>query len=205
MAEGKIKSSVKTSKATKNKDFHPASNHKVENQEYLKMSSLKDHASTVEEPGNITYATNNKLPNNKIKDWVILHNATKKPESRMTSFEKINIIREGISKKDLENLKEKTDLDYNQLSKVLSVARATLINKKGTAKFDMVLSERIVGVADIYSYGYEVFEDETRFNDWIFRANQSLGGQSPYDLLDNQYGREEVKNLIGRIDYGVYS
>ncbi|MGI8637274.1 MAG: type II RES/Xre toxin-antitoxin system antitoxin [Segetibacter sp.] len=205
MAEGKIKSSVKTSKATKNKDFQPASNHKVENQEYLKMSSLKDDASTVEEPGNITYATNKKLPNNKINDWVILHNATKKPESRMTSFEKINIIREGISKKDLENLKEKTDLDYNQLSKVLSVARATLINKKGTAKFDMVLSERIVGVADIYSYGYEVFEDETRFNDWIFRANQSLGGQSPYDLLDNQYGREEVKNLIGRIDYGVYS
>jgi len=200
MAERKIKSSDKTSKVSKNKGFHS-----ISNQGYSKMTSLEEHTSTVEEPADITYATDKKLANNKINDWVILHNATKKPESRMTSFEKINIIREGISKKDLENLKEKTDLDYNQLSKVLSVARATLINKKGTAKFDMVLSERIVGVADIYSYGYEVFEDENRFNEWIFRANQSLGGQSPYDLLDNQYGREEVKNLIGRIDYGVYS
>jgi putative toxin-antitoxin system antitoxin component (TIGR02293 family) len=151
------------------------------------------------------YTNNKRQISNGINNWVILDHASKKPESRMTSFEKIDIIREGISKKDLEHLKEKTDLDYNQLSKVLSVARATLINKKGSAKFDMVLSERIVGVADIYSYGYEVFEDENRFNEWIFRSNQALGGQSPYDLLDNQYGREEVKSLIGRIDYGVYS
>ncbi|WP_018613562.1 type II RES/Xre toxin-antitoxin system antitoxin [Segetibacter koreensis] len=135
----------------------------------------------------------------------ILNGAAKKPESRMTSFEKISMIKEGISKKDLENLKDKAGFDYNQLSKVLSVARATLINKKGNDRFDMNLSEKIVSVADIYSYGYEVFEDETKFNDWIFRTNRSLGGQAPYDLLDSQYGREEVKNLIGRIDYGVYS
>lgn len=135
----------------------------------------------------------------------ILNQSANKPESRMTSFEKINMIKSGISKKDLENLKDKAGMDYNQLSKVLSVARATLINKKGNDKFDINLSEKIVGVADIYSYGYEVFEDETRFNNWIFRSNRSLGGQAPYDLLDNQYGREEVKNLIGRIDYGVYS
>ena len=135
----------------------------------------------------------------------ILNQATKKPESRMTSFEKISMIKEGISKRDLENLKDKAGLDYNQLSQVLSVARATLINKKGNDKFDTNLSEKIVGVADIYSYGYDVFEDETKFNRWVFRSNRSLGGQSPFDLLDNQYGREEVKNLIGRIDYGVYS
>jgi uncharacterized protein (DUF2384 family) len=37
------------------------------------------------------------------------------------------------------------------------------------------------------------------------KPNKALGGQAPYDLIDNQFGREEVKNLIGRIDYGVYS
>jgi len=135
----------------------------------------------------------------------ILGGAADKPENRMTAFEKIKRIDEGISKKELESLKEKATLDYNQLSKVLSVARATLINKKGKEKFDRVLSERIVSVADIYSYGYEVFEDAEKFNRWVFRPNQALGGMAPYDLLDSQYGREEVKNLIGRIDYGVYS
>ena len=137
--------------------------------------------------------------------WVILNHATKKPESHLSSFEKIAMIKDGISKQDLEHLKTKADFDYNQLSRIFSVARATLINKKGKEKFDMVISEKIVSVADIYSYGYEVFEDEARFNNWIFRSNKALGGQSPYDMLDNQYGRDEVKNLIGRIDYGVHS
>jgi putative toxin-antitoxin system antitoxin component (TIGR02293 family) len=136
---------------------------------------------------------------------VLLTTASKKPESQMTTFEKIDMIKEGILKKDLENLKEVADLDYDQLAQALSVTRATLINKKKNEKFSQSLSEKIVVLADIYSYGYEVFEDEEKFNSWIFRPSRALGGKAPFDLMDNQYGREEVKNLIGRIAYGVYS
>ncbi len=135
----------------------------------------------------------------------ILADATKKPESHLTAFEKMDIVRNGISKKDLELLKDKAELDYTMLAKALSVTRATLINKKRDQKFGIGLSEKIVGLADLYSYGFEVFEDEDRFNQWMSKSNRALGGQIPYDLIDNQYGREEVKNLIGRIDYGVYS
>ncbi|MCU7548551.1 DUF2384 domain-containing protein [Chitinophagaceae bacterium LB-8] len=136
---------------------------------------------------------------------VILLGVAKKPESKMTTFEKIDLVDHGIPKKDLERLKEVADLDYDQLAKVLSVTRATLINKKGEDRFNTTLSEKILSLADIYSYGYEVFEDDQRFNEWIFHPNKALGGQAPYDLLDTQFGREEIKNLIGRIDYGVYS
>ena len=38
-------------------------------------------------------------------------------------------------------------------------------------------------------------------NSTIHPNNKKL----PYEFIDNQFGREEVKNLIGRIDYGVYS
>jgi putative toxin-antitoxin system antitoxin component (TIGR02293 family) len=129
----------------------------------------------------------------------------KKPESQMTALEKMEIVRVGVSKLDLERLKEKTALDYDMLAHALSVTRATLINKKGKEKFNASVSERIVSLADLYSYGYEVFEDEDRFNEWMFRPNKALGAKRPYDLIDNQYGREEVRNVIGRIDYGVYS
>ena len=129
----------------------------------------------------------------------------KKQDNHITPYEKIEMINNGISKKDLEYLKQKSGLDYDQLAEVLSVARATLINKKGNEKFNQSLSEKIVSLADIYAYGFEVFEDEDRFNTWVFRPNQSLGGKAPYNFLGNQYGREEVKNLIGRIDYGVYA
>ena len=111
----------------------------------------------------------------------------------------------GVSKKDLESLKAKTKLDYDKLAKALSVTRVTLINKKKQEKFNASLSERIIGLADIYSYGYEVFEDEERFNRWVLEPNQALNGKTPFELLDNQFGREEVRNIIGRIAYGVYS
>jgi putative toxin-antitoxin system antitoxin component (TIGR02293 family) len=137
--------------------------------------------------------------------YVILGEASKKPESQMTAIEKMDLVRVGVTKSALEKLKSIAALDYDQLARILSVARATLINKKGAAKFNNALSEKIVGLADIYSYGYEVFEAEDRFNQWMFRPNQALNGQTPFDLIDNQYGREEVKDLIGRIDYGVYS
>ncbi|NIJ53546.1 type II RES/Xre toxin-antitoxin system antitoxin [Dyadobacter arcticus] len=136
---------------------------------------------------------------------LIFSSSALKSESQMTGFEKMTIARQGISKTDFERFKDKTGLDYDQLAAALSVARATLINKKGTEKFNPSVSEKIVSIADIYSYGYEVFEDVKRFNQWIFRANHALGGKSPFEILDSQFGREEVRNLIGRIDYGVYS
>ena len=35
--------------------------------------------------------------------------------------------------------------------------------------------------------------------------NTALGGVKPIEVIDNQFGREEVKHIIGRIDHGVYS
>jgi putative toxin-antitoxin system antitoxin component (TIGR02293 family) len=128
-----------------------------------------------------------------------------RPISQMSPFEKMGLIKKGISKKDLEHLKNTAALDYDQLAEALAVTRATLINKKGLEKFSSSISEKIVSLADIYSFGYEVFEDEEKFNSWVLKPNQALGGQPPYALLNNQFGREEIRNLIGRIAYGVYS
>ena len=91
------------------------------------------------------------------------------------------------------------------IAKALSVTRATLINKKKEQKFNTAVSEKIVSLADLYSYGFEIFGDKDLFNKWMRNPNRAIGGQVPYDLIDNQYGREEIKNLIGRIAYGVYS
>ena len=127
------------------------------------------------------------------------------PLVEMTSYQKMQIVRGGITKTYLTKLKEETSLDYDALAQALSVTRSTLINKKGDQKFSDHISERIIAVAEIYSFGYEVFEDKTNFNRWMFSPNQALSGALPFDFMDNQFGREEIRNLIGRIAYGVYS
>lgn len=132
-------------------------------------------------------------------------NTVVKVPGEMTGFEKMVVLEGGLSKNDLMQLKDKSGLGYDQLADVLSAARTTLINKKGKERFSRDLSERILSLADIYSYGYKVFEGVDAFNEWVDTPNAALGGKKPFALLNNQFGREEIKNLIGRIEYGVYS
>jgi putative toxin-antitoxin system antitoxin component (TIGR02293 family) len=49
------------------------------------------------------------------------------------------------------------------------------------------------------------FEDKEKFNRWMVAPNKALGGKAPFDIINSQFGREEVKNILGRIEYGVYS
>jgi putative toxin-antitoxin system antitoxin component (TIGR02293 family) len=135
----------------------------------------------------------------------LLLNKADVPEVNVTTLDKMAIIEEGVTKKILESFKTSAQLDYDQLAGNLHVARATLINKKGDEKFNLDLSDKIVSLIDIYSYGYQVFGDRNKFNEWVFQPNKALGNKPPFDFLSNSFGRQEVKNLIGRIDYGVYS
>lgn len=137
--------------------------------------------------------------------YTILRVASVRPENQLSSTEKMKAAREGISKKDLVSLKEKAAMDYTSLAKALSVTRATLINKKKNEKFGLSLSEKILDIADLYAFGFEVFENESSFRHWMDTPNRALSFQKPLDLIDNQFGREEVRNIIGRISYGVYS
>ena len=151
-----------------------------------KISSESDHL-LVEEPTYYYYAQK------------------RLPIFELTAFQKMKIIKDGISKLYLEGFKKIAALDYNILAAALSVTRATLINKKGASKFNETLSERILGLADIYAFGYDIFEDKNNFNKWMLTSNQALGGYAPIEMVTNQYGREEVRNIIGRIAYGVIS
>src|SRR5664279_1408521 len=116
----------------------------------------------------------------------------------LTPMEKMNMAQKGVSKIYLEKFKDMANLDYQKLATALAVTRATLINKKKQEKFNASLSERIVGLADLYDYGFKVFEDKEKFNRWMVTPNKALGGKSPFDIINSQFGREEVKNILGR-------
>ncbi|OQP63624.1 type II RES/Xre toxin-antitoxin system antitoxin [Niastella populi] len=124
--------------------------------------------------------------------------------SALTSHYKIGIIKNGITKNQLEAIKSETDFDYHTLSGLLSVSRTTLIKKKGDERFDQPTSERIMILAEFISYGREVFESRERFNTWIKQPSMALGNKTPLELLDTVYGIEEVKKELSRIEYGVY-
>jgi putative toxin-antitoxin system antitoxin component (TIGR02293 family) len=120
------------------------------------------------------------------------------------NFSKIAIIRQGSTKQDIDHFKNKAELDYESLAKMLNVTKATLFNRKGDRRFDSNLSERLMALRDLYSFGCEVFGSRAKFNKWMKTENMALQSR-PIDLTDTFYGISEIRNIIGRIAYGVYS
>ena len=88
------------------------------------------------------------------------------PFETLPSQYKIGLVKNGISKKQLEAIKLETNFNYGTLSNLLSISRTTIINKKGDDRFDPSTSERIMRLAEILCYGREVFENREIFNIW---------------------------------------
>jgi putative toxin-antitoxin system antitoxin component (TIGR02293 family) len=122
-----------------------------------------------------------------------------------SNFDKISTVKQGVSKDTLAQFKQLIALDYGRLSSILGTTKTTLHKKQGTEKFSLSVSEKFVTLVDLYTYGYEVFGDEEKFNRWIQTENRALGNTIPLDLLDTIFGINEVRNLIGRIEHGLFS
>lgn len=126
------------------------------------------------------------------------------PVYKADNFSKIRLIHLGATKEELDYFKIKSDLDYESLAKMLNVTKATLFNRKENQRFDSSLSERLMALTDLYSYGYNVMESREKFNRWMKTDNVALQGR-PIDFADTLYGISEIKNILGRMEYGVYS
>ena len=51
----------------------------------------------------------------------------------------------------------------------------------------------------------DVFGDATCVREWLTHKQTGLGGAVPLDFAKSEIGAREVENLLGRIEYGVYS
>ena len=121
-----------------------------------------------------------------------------------SAVDKMALAKKGVSKKQLNDIKDEASLDYDQLSKILATSRSSLISKKGTAKFNQDTSERILLLQDVITYGKEVFGDKDVLNEWLKTPSEALGNVTPLSLMDTFYGIDEVKKELGRIAHGVY-
>lgn len=122
-----------------------------------------------------------------------------------SNFEKMEQVRSGISKSVLVEIKNRINIDYDSLSIIIGTTKTTIHNKKNDEKFSSTVSEKIVALFDLYEFGYSVFEDKLNFEKWIQTSNRALDNKRPIELLDTIFGIDEVKNIIGRIEHGVYS
>jgi Protein of unknown function (DUF2384) len=58
----------------------------------------------------------------------------------------------------------------------------------------------------LIKYGIKVFNNEIdKFSRWLWENNVALGNRIPNDLLETMEGRLEVKNILDKIEYEIFS
>lgn len=134
---------------------------------------------------------------------VASHVAREKPNP--SPAEVIQVVREGLDFAELEALREQLDLPLDRLAGQLGIARATLHRRKAGGRLTSDESDKVVRFARLLGHAVHLFggiEDARR---WLKSPQRGLGGAVPLDYAQTEAGAREVENLLGRIDYGVYS
>ncbi len=126
--------------------------------------------------------------------------------SSATIFALINRARTGLPTSQLRAIGVRLALPVRELAPLLATTERTLARRLDQAgELNKMESERLLLLQRLAEHGLDVFEDQDKFNRWLRRPLALLGGQSPLELLDTASGFQVVDELLGRIEYGVYS
>lgn len=112
---------------------------------------------------------------------------------------RVDTFRKGLRKKSFDRLKEVTGLDNETLASALSVSSKTI---QRTAVFDVVQSEKMYALAELYAMGIEYF-GEDGFRRWMDRPLFSIGNIKPINLIDVTEGVTLLKTEIMRMQHGI--
>lgn len=66
-------------------------------------------------------------------------------------------------------------------------------------------SGNLIRMLEIETLANRVFGDEQKAEAWLQRSNASLSGQKPADLLKDELGTAVVRELLERIDHGIFA
>ena len=117
----------------------------------------------------------------------------------------IDVIRQGIPKKAIDNLVEKTGIPLNEMAILMRLSDRTLRRYDPQTLLNPEQSERVVEISRLYSRGEDVFGHLDNFKEWMGSTVMALGNIKPKTLLDTSLGIDILQNELGRIEHGIFA
>jgi putative toxin-antitoxin system antitoxin component (TIGR02293 family) len=117
----------------------------------------------------------------------------------------IRQIQKGLRFTELETLQATIGLPFDQLAAKLCISRSTLQRRKAAGRLSPDESDKVMRLSRLLDHATKVFGGVEKARAWLKFPQRGLGGAVPLDYAQTEVGAREVDNLLGRIDYGVYS
>lgn len=134
---------------------------------------------------------------------------------RAPPWQRIEMIREGISARDVKHLQERLGIPQSLLLESLRMSTATL-NRKVSKQENLSPedSERVLGLSKLVGQVTEIvrqsgdaqgFDAASWLAGWLQQSVPALGGSRPLDFIDTLEGQAMVSQLLARMQSGAYS
>jgi putative toxin-antitoxin system antitoxin component (TIGR02293 family) len=118
----------------------------------------------------------------------------------------IKAVEAGLPVRELTDLQASLDVPAERLAPMLGISKATFHRRKGTgSRLKPSVSDRVVRFARLFGKAVQIFGGVEDAKQWLNSPQFGLGGAMPLDYAKTEVGAREVENLLGRIEYGVYS
>lgn len=127
------------------------------------------------------------------------------PGKSLHPTELIQKIQKGLRFSELKTLQDTLDLPFEKLAAKLCISRSTLQRRKVAGRLTPDESDKVLRFARLLEHATGVFGDVDKARAWLKHPQYGLGGAVPLDYAETEIGAREVDDLLGRIDYGVYS
>jgi len=80
-----------------------------------------------------------------------------------------------------------------------------LQRRKAAGRLSPDESDKVMRLQRLLEHATNAFGDVEKARAWLKHPQYGLGGAVPLDYAETEVGAREVDDLLGRIDYGVYS
>ena len=116
----------------------------------------------------------------------------------------VNLIRRGLRRRALDQLAARSELSQPLLAKALDLSIRTLQRYGPEQRLGADATDRLVHLATLYAEGFDTF-GEKKFRIWMDSSILALGNRKPSEFIDSISGVRLLRDIIGRINYGVFS
>jgi putative toxin-antitoxin system antitoxin component (TIGR02293 family) len=154
----------------------------------------------------IQHTAKSKLSGTGVVKFCIKGAAASPDTNQFTPSMLVALLQAGLPFRELQDLQASLAIPTEKLAPMLGISKATFHRRKGdTCKLPTSVSDRVVRYARILGQALQVFEDLDAAKKWLNAPQFGLGGVVPLEYAKTEFGAREVENLLGRIEYGVYS
>ncbi len=117
----------------------------------------------------------------------------------------IALVRSGIKKGSLKALAACLGITMDEMSSIIHTSHRNIQRKQDDALLDPLKSEKVVELALLAQKGIAILGTQESFREWLHTPLLALGHSKPVTFLDTSMGIHMVKQVLGRLEQGVYS